>query len=405
MIIVSLALALLLVVFGVERSIRKRRRDKLGTSAARPEHVKLVEHQITGPRRSKRWAGTSPGDLGSSKDNSAAARAVRRSYWWALARIHNKGPALRRLLRSTGIVVFVGPNGSGKSLMCVESVQDLIGRPWSCDDLDHWHNRPVRDHARPCADCSREALCDVGRALLEVHNHGARLAYSTVELLDWSTGEPHEHFRQLYSLRQLPRIEHAVVVFDEVEEVAGVDQSATMPGALKRWLKQLRKRDVLLRVTTPGYDSCAKAIRQITTLVVDCRSFYDEPLDNGRAWRPRSAMVFEAYDAFEFASFDKSSGKRLVSAAREFYWRESNVGHLAYNSLAQVSGLSEVDESGACVNCNGSRGRAKCGCTPESYEWHPDDVEVIEYEGPRGGKERRAVLRTTADAAELEPAV
>ncbi len=393
---VVLALGFGLILFG--RLRRKAASDKRGADPTRPDHVRIVE-PVTGAPDAHRWfRPSSPGSPGGGKPGGPVSYAVRRLFWASCASFANHGTQLRDCIASFGVVVFVGPNGSGKSLLAVEASHAEMGKPWSCDDLDHHHNEPVREHAVACRFCVRTPghlnFCDDARAMLATYGQGVTVCYSTVQLLQPATGEVHEHYRALTSLNQLRFIEHAVVLLDEVEEVAGADQSATMPGALKRWLKQLRKRDVLLYVTTPGYDSCAKAIRQICRLVIDCRSKFEVASATGRRWRPRLAMIFTGYDAFEFQSFDKASGKRLPALAREFYWRPSNMGQHGYNTLAQVHGLSEVDETGACNVCNGTRSRARCACAPDIAHVHPDDLVVIEVEGPKGGKARRGVRRS-----------
>jgi hypothetical protein len=377
----------------------KRQTQLLGTEGA-PTNVRLVEPEVgVGVHRSRRQRGSDPGDAGAEKPGGPISNLVRRSVWALRGAIYNNRRPLWDLLGTTGVVVFVGPNGSGKSLAAVESVLGEIGLPWSCDDVDHVHNKAVRDHVAGCGVCvrapGREVWCLDAQALLQVHGAGVRLVYSTVAILDPATGMEHQHYRPLDSIRILPVIEHAVVLLDEVEEAAGSDQSATMPGAMRRWMKQLRKRDVFLRVTTPGYDACAKPIRSVCRVVVDCRSFYEVPTSAGRRWRPRLAMCFEAYDAWDFGTFDKTSGKRLRPLARNFYWRGANRAQSAYNSLAQVHSLSEVDDRGACWLCNGSRTPSKCGCSPEVYDVHPADLVIEEVSGERGGKVRRAVRRST----------
>lgn len=394
-VLIAIGLAIALLVL---RRLRRRARAERRGAAETPQHIRIVEPDRSGPRHHRFFRGTDPGNLGAGGSGGPVLYRLRRVWWAALGAVMNRGDQMRQVIKAMGVVVLVGPNGSGKSLLAVEAVIAEMGLPWRCEDLDHRHNRAVRDHCDGCAACSRVpgevSFCHVASTMLDQHGVGLTKGYSTLELLDHRTGRVHPHYEPLTSLRQLPFIEHAVVLFDEVEEVAGADQSARMPGALKRWLKQLRKRDVLLFVTTPGYDACAKPIRSIAKLVIDCRSFYAVDSSTGRRWRPRLANLFVGYDAFEFGTFDKASGKRLPALARLYYWRPSNVGQHSYNTLAQVHSLSEVDETGACVVCNGSRSTPKCGCDPAAAEIHPDDLVIETVEGPRGGVVRKGVRRS-----------
>ncbi len=377
----------------------RRARQRVGLSAATPMVVRLDQATATGPAR-RAWArGAAAGDLGSV----APHVGVQRLLWAVLGFFFNGGGRLGKYVGAHGIVVFVGPNGSGKSLMAVESMlPTLDGIAWECADLDHKHNAPVRSHVDSCYGCTRvigeEVLCEEAAVLLTLHGRGLRLAWSTLPLLD-RDGRVHPLYRPLASARELPHIEHADVLFDEVAGVSDADTSASMPSAIKRWLQQLRKRDVRLRVTTPAYDRCSLPIRQIANVVVDCRSFFVAS-GGGRVWKPRRAMIFEAYDAFEFGHFDKNSGKRLKREAVMYYWRNSHRGMGAYSTLAQVSALVDVDESGACVVCNGSRPRVACACPPDAHEIPPSELEVVEIPGPRGGRARQARRRVpVADAA------
>lgn len=330
---------------------------------------------------------------------------VQRQAWHFRSRCYSKSGRLRALIAMSGVVVFVGPNGSGKSLFAVENlIPTLDGKSWECQNLDHMHNSEVAVHVRDCAVCDRRpgfrTLCLDAQALLAVHGVGQRRVASTLPLLDRQTGRLHDLYLPLTSARQLPHLEHCDVFFDEVAGISDADSSSSTPGAIKRWLQQLRKRDVRLFVTTPAYDRCSLPIRQIAKVIVDCRSFYSQDTNGGREWMPTLGMTFEAFDAFEYASFDKSSAKRQDCLAREYYWREDHDGMYSYDTLAQVNALVEVDESGACVVCSGSRGRAKCGCPDDVALIPPSELVVVEIEGERGGKSRKGVRREEVAAVE-----
>lgn len=332
-----------------------------------------------------------------------------RLLWALYGRLVNKGSRLLDVVACKGIVVFVGPNGAGKSLLAVETLlPTLAGIAWECSDLAHVHNRELALHVADCSDCSKLAagwrFCEEGTDLLDVCGHGERLVWSTLPILDDSTGLEHRLYRPLTHIRDLVGIEHADVFMDEVAGVSDASDSATMPAGMTRWLQQLRKRDVLLRVTTPAYDRCSKPIRQVATLVVDLRAFFEEPSESGRLWRPRRAMIAKAYDAFAFGNFNKNSGDRLGCMASLAYWRPTGRAQNCYDTLAQVHALVDVTEGGTCTTCNGSRTRAKCDCDPSLVEslLPGETVEIVEETTARGGRVRRAV-RVSGDSDPAGP--
>lgn len=331
-------------------------------------------------------------------------RASQHAAWVFFGLLCNRGNRLGELVDAQGITVFVGPNGSGKSLLAVDSMlSTLDGMGWECADLDHVHNRPVRAHVEACedgCDALEEQWCEDGEQLLAEHGHGIRYAYSTLTLRDPATGRDHPLYRPLIDYRQLIEIEHADVLFDEVAGVSDASDSASTPAALTRWLQQLRKRDVRLRVTTPAYDRCSKPIRQVATLVVDCRSFFAEDSETGRLWRPRRGMLLAGYDGFAFASFDKHSGDRLDAMARRFYWRPSGRAQHAYSTLAQVHALAEVTDAGMCMACGGARSRPRCSCGPEVEAIPYGSLKVVEEVSKAGARVRKAIAADAVSGSE-----
>lgn len=322
---------------------------------------------------------------------------VQRGMWGALSMARGSDK-MWSLIDRTGIVVFVGPNGSGKSLAAVaSSLSALRGVSWSCDQLAHHHNALLGRHIDHCADgCIRgtgtaEALCDDGQALAEETTTGTRLVYSTVPLLD-DDGEPHDLFRPLVDFRQLVTIEHADVLFDEVAGVSDSSDSAGVPVQVTNWLHQLRKRDVRLRVTTPAYARCSKPIRQVAQVVVDARSFFAERSDTGRLWRPRRAMLFRAFDAFDFADYTASTGDRIKPLAGAAFWRPGSEAARRYDTLGAVQALGHVTEGGMCAVCGGARSRPKCACDHSVDDVPSDRLKVEEVVSGAGTRTRKATV-------------
>ena len=300
------------------------------------------------------------------------------------------------LVERTGIVVFVGPNGSGKSLAAVLStLAALRGVSWSCRILGHHHNGPLARHIETCSEgCDRGpavavALCETGVALDADCCSGVRLVYSTVPLLG-DDGEPHELYRPLVDFRQLVTIEHADVLFDEVAGVSDASDSSGVPVQVTNWLHQLRKRDVRLRVTTPAYARCSKPIRQVAQVVVDARSFFAESSSSGRLWRPRRAMLFRAFDAFDFADYTASTGDRIKPLAGAAFWRPGSEASRRYDTLGGVQALGHVTEGGMCAVCGGARSRPKCACDHSVDDVPAELLKVSEVVSNSGIRTRRA---------------
>lgn len=359
----------------------------------------------------------------------AAQRAL-----WALLSTLLRSDNLWSVVDAAGIVVFVGPNGAGKSLAMVESVRRSIGTArWTCENTAHRHHAPYRAHAIDCEGCDMPAdrpgtcpvgvalladlqidefydehlptclggcvldapppvHCSVGFALIVDHGSGVRRVYSTVPLLGEHGGE-HPLYRPLVDYRQLLTIEHADVLFDEVAGVSDSSDSAGVPVQVTNWLHQLRKRDVRLRVTTPAYSRCSKPIRQIAQVVVDARSFFPEPRQAGRVWRSRRAMLFTAFDAFEFVDYTETTKDRQKRLAKAAFWRPGSAAERLYNTLGAVLALGHVSDGGMCVVCAGTRSKPKCACPAGADDLlDVGRVEYIETVSAAGARVRKAVL-------------
>lgn len=314
------------------------------------------------------------------------------------------------MLDTQGIVCFVGPNGSGKSLAAVMSALSCLdGVAWECVDPDHRHHEPFRAHLQQCDMCGEELwrfrrahgvadvegyLCADGWDALRAGARGERLVYSTVPLLD-DDGRDHPRYRPLRDYRQLLRIEHADVLFDEVAGVSDASDSSAVPVQVVQWLHTLRKSDVRLRVTTPAYSRCSKPVRQVCQAVVDARAYFPSRRAGGRLWRPRRGFVFVAYDAFQFEDFTSGTvraaeqqprSQRRTRLGRAVLWRPGCRAERTYNTLGQVLALGHVTEHGMCSFCGGTRSRPKCACPPDQTDG--EDLAVVEHVSPSGVRTR-----------------
>lgn len=320
-----------------------------------------------------------------------------------------------QLLDSTGITIFVGPNGSGKSLCAVLSRLGVLdGKTWECHEAAHAHHEAYRAHERECADCVAPNLvarrhrdgrlevevCRVGFELLDQGARGERLVYSTVALIDPETGDDHERYRPLLDYQQLLGIEHAEVLFDEVAGISDASESAAVPVQVVNWLHTLRKADVRLAVTTPAYARCSKPIRQVAQVVVDARSFFPEPRQAGRLWRPRRMFAFVAFDAFAFEDFTTGTREKVPPLARAVFWRPGSRAERHYDTLGQVLALGHVTEAGLCSACGGARSRPKCAC-PVDHGAADVQLVVEETVSASGSRVRRAVPVQSEEGPQL----
>jgi hypothetical protein len=319
---------------------------------------------------------------------------------------------LWQLLDGTGIAVFVGPNGAGKSLVMVQSMMaTLQGREWVCWDAEHRHHRPFVDHAAGCATCSvpsylphavraledlealvsADVVCPAGAQLLTSSSSGVRKVYSTVPLT-LTKGVPHPLYVPLSDYRQLLTIEHADVLFDEVAGIADASESGSMPVQVINWQHKLRKADIRQRVTTPAYARCAKPIRQVAQVVIECRAFWPSK-KAGLLWRPRRLVYATAYDAWAFDDFMSNDGQRakLKPMAKGLIWVPDSPAITAYNSWGQVLSLGHVTEGGMCIACGGSRSRPKCGCAEDHDGADLADLSIETTVSAAGTRTKRAI--------------
>lgn len=319
------------------------------------------------------------------------------SLLWSLLGKVVKSDRLWALVDATGIVCFVGPNGSGKSLAMVHAVLPVLdGQEWECDVYSHRHHRGYQAHVMDCVACTLRTVspeCVAGFEIASIGRRGERLVYSTVPLLG-RDGFDHPRYRPLTDYRDLLDIEHSDVLFDEVAGVSDASDSGSMPVQVTNWLHKLRKADVRLRVTTPAYARCSKPIRQACQVVVDARAFCPELSSSGRLWRSRQAMLYRAFDAFEFADYSPTTGDRLPSLARAAFWRPGSRAMAAYDTLGQVLSLGHVTDAGMCAVCGGSRTRPKCACSHDLDHVETSQLVVVETVSASGVRTRKGAIRS-----------
>jgi len=245
---------------------------------------------------------------------------------------HGK-PALRR---AVPIHAYVGPNGSGKSLAAVyDTLPSLLsGRPV----LSTVRLHDVED-LRPCDDLA----CMSPR-------HGLPDHYAV-----------HPLWVPFVDFRQLLEVEHCDVLMDEVTGVADAREFAGMPVQVRNFLVQLRRRDVVLRWTSPAWAFGDVTIRRVTQAATVCSAYLPVASDDS-LWRDRRAFVWRTYDARDLDEFDSAKRERIRSYIRQLLWRPGSVVESAYDTRDQVLSLGALNDAGLCMDCGGKRSHPRCSC-------------------------------------------
>jgi hypothetical protein len=287
---------------------------------------------------------------------------------------YGKNALAEAVRRAAPIHAFVGPNGGGKSLAMVHStLETLDGIPWECDNPAHAHTQ-------------------------NGVTAGMRRVLSTVQLLDPATGEPHPLCDLFTDYRQLLDLEHADCLMDEVTGVASARQSQGLPAQVENLLVQLRRRDVVLRWTSPDFARADKVMREVTQLVTYCSGSMPAPRSaDGRLWRERRLFKWTSFSGADFEDFTVAKRDGIKPEAAQWLWRPGCRAERAYSTLAGVSALGVATEGGMCLHCGGARSRPKCGCTGV-HDLGGGVVEVVDARGTR--RWRVAVAAGTAGEAE-----
>src|SRR3954451_13230809 len=126
---------------------------------------------------------------------------------------------------------------------------------------------------------------------------------------------------------------------DEVTGVASSRESLSMPAQVANYLVQLRRRDVLLRWTSPNWARADKIMREVTQGVTYCVGYLPKSrasLD-GRMWRDRRLFLWRSYDATAFDEFTAHKREKVRPRTVQAFWRPTSDAQLAYDTLDSVS--------------------------------------------------------------------
>lgn len=232
--------------------------------------------------------------------------------------MHDKDKG-RLIRRSFAIRGYVGPNGGGKSLAMIHDILPSL---------------------------------DIGRPVL-----------STVRLIDPVTGDDHPLWLPFLDYRQLVEFEHGDVLMDEVTGIASSRESHAMPMQVVNFLVQLRRRDVTLSWTSPGWARADKVMREVTQAVTTCKGFLPVSRTEGsRMWRDRRLFVWRTFDATQFDEWTTAKRETVKHTERGIFWRPGSRAESSYDTLDAVTSLGWATESGMCMVCGGRRSVPKCTC-------------------------------------------
>ena len=239
----------------------------------------------------------------------------------------------RDIRRQFGIMAYVGANGSGKSLTAVldtlPSLEEGRKVVSTVRLLDY-------ENPRPCDD----PFCD-----FPSHpNHGAS----------------HPLWIPLRSFSELLEVEHCDVLLDEVTGVCSSRESLSLPGAVANLLVQLRRRDVVLRWTSPAYMRADTILRECTQAVTLCRGLFPRRV-SGRAWASYRFISSKVVDARQFDTVSVAGVSMRSGIARSCFRLSTCPAINAYDTLDTVLSLPVI-ESGRCVSCGGRRAVPRCDC-------------------------------------------
>lgn len=244
--------------------------------------------------------------------------------------------------RDAAIIFYAGRNGSGKSGCAVyDTLPDLDeGRRVlsTVRLLDYKRLRPCEDEWCPCDKDNDD------------RHAAAHAAYEP-----WST------WRQLLELRD------GIALADEVTGVADSTVSALPPLVIDE-LAQLRRVDVVLRLTGLNYVRAHKRIREATQAVVQCAGSMPQDVyhDDGRPrlHRRRRLVEWVTYDAEDIPieSPTEAAFESAEHLGRSRVWVPDAEWRLAYDTFDAVTRIGTVSDTGRCPICEGTRRAVECDC-------------------------------------------
>lgn len=239
---------------------------------------------------------------------------------------------------------YAGRMGSGKSLaMVFDTLPDLDeGRPVisTVRLLDFRNPRPCDDLACGC-DKSDPA-----------RHRAAHPAYT--KWTSWG------------QLLDLPR--NGVAVADEITGVADSSEQSGIPSVITNQFAQLRRKDVVLRMTGLSYIRAAKRLREGTVAVTACRgdfavdAFHDDGTPRLHRRRRRAEWVTKNAEQIPIEGPTEQHVEDAETLASCSIWIPDSPAVQAYDTFDVVDRVGTVTDAGRCAYCAGTRRAPECEC-------------------------------------------
>jgi len=272
--------------------------------------------------------------------------------------------------RGYPIIGYVGSNGSGKSAVAVyDSMLSLdYGRPvLSTVRLLDFRNPRECPGGLACDDPKNHIMSESKWTLEKDSETGGEYIVNSVHETGKLHRASHPYYVRFTDYRQLLDWRDGDVLMDEVTGVASSRESASMPVQVANYLVQLRRRNIVLRWTTPSWGRADKIIREVTQSVVLMQGLLPavRPQAAGeapRVWRDNRILVARSYDPMSMEEFESSRVDNIRPEITAYYWRPGSLLENAYDTLDPVSTLGWANESGMCMTCGGKRALVKCSC-------------------------------------------
>ena len=275
-----------------------------------------------------------------------------------------RGLRKSRVRRAAAIRGYVGANGGGKTMCAVVDLLPSLER-----------GRRVLSNVR-ILDYQNPRPCDDPECKIEGHpDHQAA----------------HPLYEALTDFRQMLEFKGGEILLDEIASVASSREFGALPFQVTSQLQQLRRRDVTLSWTAPGWLRADKVLREVTQLVTECRgSMPVQRVGDDRIWRDNRLFVWRSYDATTFEEFTAGKRDKLKPMPRGLFWRPRSLAEIAYDTLDTVTGVGWANEAGICMNCGGRRSIPRCHCAPGA-EGSDDGAAVVHLSAParRSTREER----------------
>jgi hypothetical protein len=293
---------------------------------------------------------------------------VNRRAWWHLQDREKARARLKR--RAYGIHAYIGPNGSGKSWAATyDTMMSLAyGRPvLSTVRLLDYANPGPCPGGLYCDDEESHNVLAYRWGLEETGDGGPPVLRGTL----YDTGEIHAKAHPFYvpwrSYPQLIEWRDGDVYADEITGFASSREIKNMPPQVANYLVQLRRRNVVLRWTTPSWGRADTIIREVTQAVTLCvgqlpKRRPPRPGEAPRLWRDNRLFMVRTYDPHEFDEVEARRLENVRPGIWAMYLRPKGLAEIAYDTLDGVTALGWANAAGMCITCGGQRGTPKCDC-------------------------------------------